>query len=211
MLHDRVDAGKKLASLLMKYKGEDCIVLAIPRGGVVVADEICSTLGFKMGLLINKKISAPYEDELSIGCVAEDGTTVLDERMISELRIPKDYIEKNREEKLKEIRRRSKIYMEDRLEEDVKGKTVIIVDDGMATGLSMLCAIRYITKKGPAKIVIAAGVAQKDSIESLKKEADDVIAAEIPETLYAIGEFYENFEQLEDQQVIKILDKYAKK
>ncbi len=211
MFHDRVDAGKKLASLLAKYKGKDCVVLAIPRGGVVIADEICKVTGFRLGLLINKKISAPYEEEMAIGSVAEDGTAVFDERVISEMRIREDYIEKEKEEKMKEIRRRSRVYMEDRLEKNVEGRIAIIVDDGVATGLSMLCAIRYIMKKKPAKVVVAVAVAPKDSVEELKKEADDVIVIETPETLYAIGEYYDNFEQLEDDQVVKILNNYVRK
>ena len=210
MFRDRRDAGKKLAALLSRYRGKDSVVLAIPRGGVIIADEVCESLNVKIGLLMTKKIGAPSDQEAAIGAVSEDGSTVLDRELINDFSIPDRYIQKEKARQLKEIKRRLKKYLADKLDPEIGEKTVIIVDDGIATGLTTLCAIRYIRSLGPEKIIVATPVAPGDVVRQLENEADEVVVAETPAPFYAIGHFYGDFEQVSDREVLSIIRKYIK-
>lgn len=211
MFINRGEAGKELAKRLHKLKGKDCVVLAIPRGGVVVADSVCKLLGADMGLIITRKIPAPYDPELAIGAVAPDGTTVLDNETIRNLFVHKAYIEKEKENQIREIERRIKKYRADELVHKVSGKTVIIVDDGMATGFTIICAIKYLRKRGAKTIMVATPVAPIETVKKIKENADDVIVLNTPMPFYAIGHFYQDFEQVSDKEVITILKKYIKR
>jgi len=210
LFKDRIQAGQKLAEKLLEYKDKDVIILAIPRGGVVVAYEIAKVLNAPLDLIIPRKIGAPYQPELAIGAVTQDGTIILNEDIISYLPIPENYIEAEAERQKKEIERRLIKYRGSAIEPKLENKIVIIVDDGIATGATMLAAIASIRKKKPLKIIAAIPVAPPESLEKIKEYADEIVCLQTPEPFFAIGQFYERFEQLEDEEVIDILNKSKK-
>jgi predicted phosphoribosyltransferase len=210
LFKDRIQAGQKLAEKLLEYKDKNVIILAIPRGGVVVAYEIAKVLNAPLDLIIPRKIGAPYQPELAIGAVTQDGTIILNEDIISYLPIPENYIEAEAERQKKEIERRLIKYRGSAIEPKLENKIVIIVDDGIATGATMLAAIASIRKKKPLKIIAAVPVAPPESLEKIKEYADEIVCLQTPEPFFAIGQFYERFEQLEDEEVIDILNKSKK-
>jgi predicted phosphoribosyltransferase len=210
LFKDRIQAGQKLAEKLLEYKDKNVIILAIPRGGVVVAYEIAKVLNAPLDLIIPRKIGAPYQPELAIGAVTQDGTIILNEDIISYLPIPENYIEAEAERQKKEIERRLIKYRGSAIEPKLENKIVIIVDDGIATGATMLAAIASIRKKKPLKIIAAIPVAPPESLEKIKEYADEIVCLQTPEPFFAIGQFYERFEQLEDEEVIDILNKSKK-
>lgn len=193
------------------YTNTDTIVFAIPRGGVVVAYEVASKLNVPLDLIVPRKIGAPSQPELAIGAVAQDGTTVLNNRLVQQLGISKDYIEKESRKQIREIERRLKKYRGDLKQyPNVKNMNVILIDDGIATGATVKAAILSLRKQEPKSIIIAIPVAPPDTIDSLKEEADKVICLETPETFYAIGQFYQDFDQTTDDEVVNLLRKRNK-
>lgn len=208
MFRDRVDAGKRLAEQLLDYKEKDVIVLAIPRGGVVVGYQVSRKLGAPLDLIIPRKIGAPMNPELAVGAVSQDGTIVLNDELVRMLRIPDSYIKAEADRQMREIERRMRNYRgESRPLPVFKGKTVILVDDGIATGATMRAAIQSIRKQKPAGLVVAVPVGPRDTIMTLKNEADKVVCLETPEDFQAIGQFYEDFRQVSDEEVIQLLEK----
>ncbi|MEM1575333.1 MAG: phosphoribosyltransferase [Nitrososphaerota archaeon] len=207
LFKDRTQAGQRLAEKLLEYKDKDVIILAIPRGGVVVAYEIAKVLNAPLDLIIPRKIGAPYQPELAIGAVTQDGTIILNEDIVSYLPIPENYIKAEAERQKKEIERRLIKYKGSTIEPNVENKIVIIVDDGIATGATMIAAIVSIRKKKPLKIVVAIPVAPPESLEKIKEYADEIVCLQTPEPFFAIGQFYERFEQLEDEEVIDLLNR----
>ncbi len=211
MFHDRTDAAKRLASLLWEYKNKGYLVLAIPRGGVIIADTVCQELGSELGLVVVKKMTAPFQEETAIGAVAEDGTAVLDEDAIDDFSIPKEYVEDEKFNVMLEIRRRVDAYMARKLQTDFSNRRVILVDDGIATGLTMQCAVGYVKSKKPSEIIVATPVAPVGIVKKLEAEVDTVVVVEMPEELYAVGNLYESFEQLSDDDIIRVVKKYTLK
>ncbi len=207
LFKDRIQAGQELAKKLLKYKDKDIIILAIPRGGVVIAYEIAKALNSPLDLIIPRKIGAPYQPELAIGAVTQDGTIILNEDIVNYLPIPNGYIEAEAEKQKLEIERRLIKYRGNAIEPNVENKIVIIVDDGIATGATMLAAIASIRKKNPLEIVVAIPVAPAETLKKIKEYADEIVCLYTPEPFFAIGQFYEKFEQLEDEEVIEILNK----
>ena len=205
MFSDRVDAGKRLASTLRDYAGRDAIVLAIPRGGVVVGYEVAHTLQLQLDIIVPRKIGAPQNPELAIGAVTEDGSIMLDQRLIEYLRVPNSYIEKECKRQRLEIKRRLKLYRGDIPYPNLKGRDVIIVDDGIATGATIKAALTSIRKKDPKLIVIATPVAPPSTIKELKRDADHVVCISTPEHFFAIGQFYRDFPQNSDEEVKRLL------
>jgi predicted phosphoribosyltransferase len=207
-----VEAGKRLAEALLDYMEKDVIVLAIPRGGVVVGYEVAHRLRASLDLIIPRKIGAPSDPELAIGAVSQDGTMVLNNELVSMLRIPENYIKKEADRQIREIERRMRNYRgEGKPLPALKGKTVILVDDGIATGATTRAAIQSIRKQKTAVLVVAVPVAPKDTIMTLKNEADRVVCLDTPESFQAIGQFYEDFRQISDEEVIQLLDKAGAK
>jgi putative phosphoribosyl transferase len=202
---NREDAGRRLAQRLEKYKGADTIILAVPRGGVVVAYQVAKALGAPLDVVIPRKIGAPGQPELAIGAVGENGVCVLDEEIIRYLGVSETYIRQEAERQRQEIERRWKLYRGDRPFPDVKGKTVILIDDGIATGYTTIAAVRVIRNKQPAKIVLAVPVAPIDSIAKLRSEVDEIVVLETPEPFFAVGAWYQEFGQTSDEEVIKLL------
>ncbi|MCS7135748.1 MAG: phosphoribosyltransferase [Nitrososphaerota archaeon] len=202
---NREEAGRLLAKALKDYKGCDVVVLAIPRGGVVVGYHVAEELDCPLDVIIPRKLGAPLQPELAIGAVAENGTSVLNEELIESMGVSRQYIERKIKEEVAEIRRRVSLYRSGRDAIPIKDKIVILVDDGLATGATMRAAINYVKKFGPKAIVVAVPVAPPDVVKSLRREVDRVVCLSTPEPFYAIGQFYEEFEQVEDEEVIRLL------
>ena len=204
LLRDRVEAGKQLAQAL-KTASENAIVLAVPRGGVVVGYEVAKALGVPLDVIVTKKIGAPDNPELAIGAVAEDGTFILDEDLARRLFVPKEYISEEVERMRQEIQRRLVRYRGDVPYPSLKNREVIVVDDGVATGSTLKAALRLLRNKGAKTVTVAVPVGPPDTIRELEKLADRVVCLLTPEPFYAIGQFYEDFTQTSDEEVTKLL------
>ncbi len=205
LFRDRVDAGRRLGDALADFAGKNAIVLAIPRGGVVVGFEVARALILPLDVIIPRKIGAPDNPELAIGAMTEDGTLILDESLVRYLRVPEDFIKEESERQKHEIERRLRLYRGEVAYPNLKNREVIIVDDGIATGSTMKAALASVRKRGAKTIVIAIPVGPPSTIKELKKEAERVVCLHTPESFYAIGQFYEDFAQTTDEEVIKLL------
>jgi putative phosphoribosyl transferase len=201
---DRIDAGKKLALALKDFRGKG-IVLAIPRGGVIVGYVIAKELGLPLDVIIPRKIGAPDNPELAIGAMAEDGTSVLDNQLVTYLGVSREYIEEEINRQKKEIQRRLKLYRQDTAYPIVRGLDVIVVDDGIATGSTMKAALVSLKNRSAASVTVAVPVGPPSTIEELKEIADRVVCLYTPEFFQAIGQFYSDFNQTEDEEVIELL------
>ena len=204
IFENRVDAGRRLAARLETYRTPDTIVLAIPRGGVVVGFEAAMTLGAPLDVIIPRKIGAPGQPELAIGAIGDD-VSVLDERIVEYLNVSEEYIRDEIELQRHEIKRRWQLYRGDRPFPDVKSRTVILVDDGMATGSTTMAAAKALRKKNPGKLVLAVPVAPPESVARLRPEVDELVVLETPEPFFSVGSWYDQFEQTTDEEVIDLL------
>lgn len=205
---DRKHAGKQLAAALQKYQGQDIVVYALPRGGVVCGIEVAEALGAPLDLLIGRKIGHPNNEEYAIGAVAEDGCSIMNEGEAAA--VNKDWLARAMEEEKKEAKRRRETYLGARAPVPVAGKTAIIVDDGLATGLTMRLAIKELQHRRPARIVVAVPVAPQDTADAIAKEVNEVVALEsAPGFLGAIGAYYQEFPQVEDSEVIRHIDNFG--
>jgi len=202
---NRVEAGRRLAAELREYKGQDIVVLAIPRGGVVIGYEIAIELGAPLDIVVPRKIGAPGNPEFAVGAVTEDGTRVLNEGAIEMLGVSEEYLGRIIEREIDEIKRRVTTYRRGVEPENLAGKTVIVVDDGLATGATMKAAIASIRKRGISKIVVAVAVAPPDTVRELSKDVDRIVCPVVYEPFFAIGQFYDDFSQVEDDEVINLL------
>lgn len=207
LFRDRIDAGRLLAERLSRYRSRGAVVLAIPRGGVVIGAEVASTLDASLNVTIPRKIGAPGNPELAIGAVTEEGEAFLDTALVGSLGVTQSYIEAQTRMEVEEIRRRMKTYLGDQRRPELKERIVILVDDGIATGATMKAAVRSVRRQDPAKVVVAVPVAPPETVESLKDVADTVVCLRAPTAFYAIGQFYQDFEQVGDAEVISILRK----
>lgn len=199
---DRADAGQQLATLLDDCKGTNAIVLAIPRGGVIVAKEIAKALDLPLDIIVTRKIGAPGDDEYAIGAIDISGNGIFNER--EKANIDEKWLADKILAEKNEAERRWTAYRKGRDALDLRGKTAIIVDDGIATGLTMEVAIEYVKSEGATKIIVAVPVAPTDTIRTLKNKAD-VRVLESPAFFSAVGEWYENFPQVSDEEVIATL------
>lgn len=214
---DRGEAGRKLAAALEKYKNsKDAILLALPRGGVVVADEIAESLNLPLDIVVPRKIGAPQNPEYAIGAITETGESVWPVGFPKPeefgFREPdfKEWLKKEIEKEKKEAKRRLKIYRGEKKPLNLKNKIVILVDDGIATGLTLLAAIKSVKTKKPKKIIVAVPVGAMDSVEIIKKEVDEVVCLYSPAFFGAVGSFYEKFGQTTDEEVIELMKKAEK-
>lgn len=205
---DRKEAGIKMAEALEKYRNQDVVVLALPRGGVVPAVEIAKALSAPLDLVITKKIGHPTNDEYAICAISEDGDPVCNE--IERSRVDPKWFEKKIEKVRSEIQKRRENYHLDSLRQSLEGKTAIIVDDGIATGLTMLAAIYEIKSRNPKALVVAIPVVPGDIAEKIKAVVDELVALDIDQSyLGAVGAYYDNFLQVEDDVVIELLQEVA--
>ena len=207
MFKDRREAGRRLASSMDFLRGEgNVVVLAIPRGGVVVARPVADALNASLDIIVTRKIGAPGNPELAIGAVTQDGEAIIDGELVALLRVSDKYIEEETARQAEEVRSRMRRYRGDRPYPDLKGKVVVIVDDGIATGATIRAAIRSVRKKNVKTLIVAAPVGSRESVSELSKEADRMVCLETPEPFFAIGQFYEEFEPVEDEEVQAELD-----
>jgi putative phosphoribosyl transferase len=205
-LKDRTEAGRLLAERLSSYGDrEDVLVLALPRGGVPVAFEIAKKLNAPLDVFIVRKLGVPWQPELAMGAIASGGVRVLNDDVVRAYGISNEEIASVEAEEKKELERRERVYRDERPAPDVGGKTVILVDNGIATGTTMLAALAALKKLEPARIIVAVAVAPLSTYEELEAEADEVICLITPEPFYAISLWYEHFAQTTDEEVRDLL------
>lgn len=206
LFKNRNDAGQQLCKLLSAYKGKDVVVYAIPRGGVAVAKPIAMYLKAPLQLVFAHKIGHPQQPEYAIGAISESGLIVSSEELSH---LGEKFLEDKKEKQIQEIKRRKEKYLKGIKEIPLKNKIAIIVDDGIATGLTMQVAIKELREKNPSKIIVVVPVSPRSTAEFFKKIADDFIALEICDDdkfLGAVGSYYDEFRQVEDDEVIRILN-----
>jgi putative phosphoribosyl transferase len=205
---NRHEAGRRLAERLLALKDRRPVVLALPRGGVPVGFEVARALAAPLDLVLVRKIGAPFQEELAVGAIAdgEHPELVTDPRLVADLDISPEYLEEAKSAALQEIERRRRVYFGDRQPVDVAGCTAIVVDDGIATGATMLAALRATRRRKPARLVLAVPVAPRHTIEKLRREVDEAICLDTPADFFAVGQFYRQFPQLRDEEVIALLD-----
>jgi putative phosphoribosyl transferase len=204
---DRREAGRLLGDALVERVGEgDAVVLGIPRGGVVVAAEAAERLHVPLDVVIPRKVGAPGNPELGLGAVAP-GVSVLDQRLIRDLRVSDDYLSREIATQEREIERRSRAYRGDRPQLDVAGKLAIVVDDGVATGGTAVAAVRWARRAGAARVILAVPVAPAQAVPSLASEVDELVILATPEPFFAVGQWYQRFDQVEDGEVVRLLSR----
>ncbi len=208
--HDRRDAGRFLATKLSDYADRsDVLVLALPRGGVPVAYEVAQALHAPLDVFLVRKLGVPGHEELAMGAIASGGVRVLNEQLVQSLHIPPSAVEAVVAREQRELARRERAYRDDRPPPDVRGRTCILVDDGLATGSTMRAAAAALRCEAAASIVIAVPVAPVETCEELQTEADRIICAVMPEPFYAVGLWYEDFTQTTDEEVYDLLARAA--
>ena len=207
---DRVDAGRKLAKKLSKYANRsDVLILALPRGGVPVAFEVAKELNVKMDVFIVRKLGVPGNEELAMGAIASDNIIVLNEDVVRSFQISKQTIDAVAARELRELERREHIYLGKRPKLSISDSTVILIDDGLATGATMNAATAAVKTKNPTKIIIAVPTGALDTCRSFEGKVDEVICVAMPEPFYAVGAWYEDFSQTTDEEVCGLLEKAA--
>jgi len=207
---DRREAGRALARDLEQYAGrDDVIVLALPRGGVPVAYEVARTLGAPLDVFLVRKLGVPGREELALGAIASGGVRLLNADVVRGLQIPPATIDQVAATERRELERREREYRDDRPAPDVRGKTAILIDDGLATGASMRAAVAALRQMDPDRIVVAVPIAAPATCEEFRDEVDEVICAQTPDPFYAVGLWYEDFSQTTDEEVRDLLARAA--
>jgi predicted phosphoribosyltransferase len=205
LFEDREEAGRLLADRLAPEDLPDGLVLGVPRGGVVVAAVIARELALPLDIIVPRKIGAPTNPELAVGAVTQDGTVICNSVLLRRLRLDERDLERQVELEIEEIERRMMLYRGSRVPPDCVGRTIILVDDGIATGYTVLAALRSLQQAGPRKVVLAVPVAPPETLDRLKPEVDRVICLESSSDFYAVGQFYLHFGQTSDREVIALL------
>jgi|SRR5579864_9454234 len=204
---DRLDAGRKLAARLGQYADRpDVLVLALPRGGVPVGFEVAKTLHAPLDVFLVRKLGVPGHEELAMGAIASGGVVVLNPDVVETLGISERVLVAVVNAERRELDRRERAYRDDRPPPEVQGKTVIVVDDGLATGSSMRAAVQALRQQSPARIVVAVPVSAPETCDALLTEVDDIVCVITPDRLYGVGAWYEDFSQTTDAEVRELLD-----
>ncbi len=201
---DRKEAGRRLAEALAAYIGKDVIIYSLPRGGVVLGYEIAKKLGAPLDLLITRKIGYPGNEECAVCAVAEDGDMICDRAGVA--MVDPEWLDAQAKKEREEAVRRRQVYLKGREPLPVDGKIAIIVDDGVATGLTIILAIRELKHRNPQKIIVAVPVASEQAAEIIRQEADELIALDVPAYFAAVGAYYESFPQLTDAEVVRLME-----
>jgi len=207
IFRDRRDAALRLSKLLDRYRAENLIVFGIPRGGVEIGYYIAKELDCLLEVTISRKIGAPLQPELAVGAIAEDGTIYVEEEVAELVGISREYIDSAARKELEVIKKRIELYRKGRIIPQLSEYNVVVVDDGIATGATMIATLRFLRKKNPIKLVCGTPVAPPETIHKLRREADDVVCLETPTPFYAIGQFYKDFRQLTDEEVLHYLSR----
>lgn len=205
MFQNRTQAGRLLSEKLKHLKDEDVIVLSIPRGGVVVGAEIAKSLGCPLDIIVTKKIGAPGNPELAIGAVGPGGIKVIDEGLARRTGGGEEYLNREIEKLRNEVIKKGERLRGKRQPLEIKGKTVILTDDGIATGATVEAAIQVVQAQKPKKIVVAIPVAPPEVVKKLKSQVDELICLQTPALFWAVGQFYQEFEQTSDEEVVEML------
>lgn len=212
LFRNRREAGLRLAQKLGSYaQGGRVVVLALPRGGVPVGFEIASALGAPLDVFVVRKLGVPGHEELAFGAIASGGVRVLNEQLLSELPIPDPVIDGITAEESSELARRERAYRGDRARLEVRGSTVILVDDGVATGSTMRAAIRALRLHEPTRVVVAVPLGPLSACDEIELEADELVCLAKPEPFFAVGQWYADFTQTSDDQVRELLEQAAKR
>jgi predicted phosphoribosyltransferase len=205
--HDRIDAGRKLAARLKAYADRpDVIVLALPRGGAPVGFEVAQALHAPLDVFLVRKLGLPEQPELAMGAIATGGVRVINDEVVRRLRIPPELLDEVAEEEIQELKRRERRYRGNRPPPDVRGKIVILVDDGLATGSTMRAAVAALRQQKPARIVVGVPVGAAETCEELEREAVEVVCVHMPDPFYAVGLWYGDFAQTTDDEVRHLLE-----
>jgi putative phosphoribosyl transferase len=202
---DRADAGRRLGGRLLPFAYENPLVIGLPRGGVPVAREVARALHAPLDFLAVRKLGAPHNPEYGIGAVAEGGLRVIDPEAIAILGLRNGVVDAIAARETAELERRATLYRDDRAPLDVSGHTAIVVDDGVATGVTDSVALRALRRRGPRRLVLALPVCPPDSARRLHEDADEVIALQQPPRFFGVGQFYEDFTQVSDEEVVSTL------
>lgn len=203
---NRQDGGKRLVPALRKFqKDPNAVIIGLPRGGVVTAAEIAKELKLPLDVIVPRKIGAPMQPELAIGAITETGEGIFDESLISRLGVSQSYINHEVEHQKKVSQNRLQMYRKNKPKINLEGKTVILVDDGLATGATMKAAIKSAQAEGAGRIVVAVPVAPPETVEEIRELADEVIVLDTPIFFQAVGQFYDDFSATEDDEVIALL------
>ena len=205
---DRRDAGRKLVPLLEKYKDKkDVIIIGLPRGGVVNAYEVAKELNLPLDIIVVRKIGAPMQPEFAVGAISQEGDVLLDHNIMNMVGVKEKDLQIIIADEKQEAKRRLELYRGDRAPLDLANKTVILVDDGLATGATMRAAILSARRMGAQKIIVAIPVSPKDTLKKIEQEADEVVCLYTPDVFWGVGGFYDVFYQTEDNKVIDLLSK----
>lgn len=205
MFHDREDAARQLAVKLRKRSLHDPLVLAIPRGGVVTGAVLARELGAELDVVLSRKLRAPGQPELAIGAIAENGQVYLNPSAGEFFEALDDYLVEERRHQLAEIARRRELFRAARPQAPIAGRSVIVTDDGIATGSTMMAALQAVKAQRPRELIVAVPVASPDRLVEVGRHCDDVVCLYAPEAFWAVGQFYEDFTQVEDQQAVELL------
>jgi predicted phosphoribosyltransferase len=203
---NRYDAGRQLAEKLRAYAGSpDVVVLALPRGGVPVAYEVATALGTPLDVFLVRKLGLPGHEELAMGAIASTGIEVLNADVVHRFHIPRATIDRVAARERRELARREALYRDGQHAAGIRGRTVILIDDGLATGATMRAAVAALRQQAPGKIVVAVPAAAPDACAAMAAEVDEVVCAETPEPFYGVGAWYQDFSQTSDEEVIALL------
>ncbi len=206
MFHDRREAGQRLAAHLLEEGITGDIVLAVPRGGLPVAREVATALAIPLDVVVARKIGAPGNPELALGAVASDGSAWLNAPLIDRLGVETQYLEQHRRAEAENAHQKYEYYRGQRPLPQLTGKIVLLVDDGVATGATTVACVRFAYQQGAAQVVVAVPVAPSDTVEFLDQEADKIVAVETPSRFMAVGQFYQIFGQVDDEEALACLE-----
>jgi predicted phosphoribosyltransferase len=209
MFRDREDAAYKLATAMRDLKLDNPLVLAIPRGGVATGAVLARELGAELDVVLSRKLRAPDQPELAIGAISEDGQVHLNQRAVEALGVTDEYLQQEKQHQLAEIARRNQLFRSVRPEASISGRTVIVTDDGIATGSTMMAALQTVRPQRPAQLIVAVPVAPYDRLAAFEERCDKVVCLHSPAEFWAVGQFYEDFPTIEDEQVVELLKSFA--
>jgi putative phosphoribosyl transferase len=210
MFRDREDAAYKLAAAMRDLKLDNPLVLAIPRGGVATGAVLARELGGELDVVLSRKLRAPSQPELAIGAISEDGQVHLNRSAVEALGVTDEYLQEEKQHQLAEIGRRKQLFRSVRPEAPIRGRTVVVTDDGIATGSTMMAAVQIVRSQRPSQLIVAVPVAPLDRLAAFEASCDRFVCLHSPAEFWAVGQFYEDFPTVEDEQVVELLKSFAK-